>query len=104
MFFACMLFVNLELAQSILPGIPSSLYGNIIGQSDFEVNLRPPEEHEQDIKQTLASLMNLESEKHAESLGNYARDKQHMLNQEKSAIHDLVEGAFAPIRTKLKMQ
>ena len=45
------------------PGLPSALRGYIVGNSNFELNLQPPQETAQDVKEALDSLTKFESEK-----------------------------------------
>ena len=45
--------------------IGARAHGDILGQSDFQVNLRPPVENVQEIQEALDSLFKMESSKHA---------------------------------------
>ena len=99
---ALSLFVHIRIAQSILPGMTSALYGDATGHSDFELNLRTPEESAQDVQQYLDSVVQLENAKRAAFLDELARDRQRALNIEKAAIHDMVAAAFKPLLSKLK--
>jgi len=80
----------------------SALYGDATGHSDFELNLRTPEESAQDVQQYLDSVVQLENAKRAAFLDELARDRQRALNIEKAAIHDMVAAAFKPLLSKLK--
>ena len=38
-------------------GIPAGLYGKLVGASDYQLNLHPPEEDTQDVLDSLDSVM-----------------------------------------------
>ena len=101
-FLVCSLSLNFFGAQAVEPGAAAALRGDILGQADFEINLRPPEENAEDIKEALDSVAKLEIEKHAAQAEASAREKQRLFNQEKLAIHNLVEVAFKPLRASLQ--
>ena len=65
------------------------------------MNLHPPEEHTQDVAESLDALEKVEAVKAAAERDDFAMAKQRMLNDEKEVIHGLVESAFAPLRAKL---
>ena len=90
-------------AQSAVPGMASALYGDIVGHSDFELNLRPPEEGANDIQESLDALMQSEDVKRKQSLADFATDKERMLEAEKIAIRDIVTAAFQPLIAKLRV-
>ena len=37
--------------QMAPPGLAAGLFGNLVGMSDFQLNLHPPEEHPQDVQE-----------------------------------------------------
>ena len=84
------------------PGLPSALRGYIVGNSDFELNLQPPHENSQDIKEALDSLMKFENEKQAVVAESSAKDKQLMVTEAKAAIRSMVAAAFEPLRAKIQ--
>ena len=103
---ACALRYSLALS----PGLPSGLYGHLVGEGDFELNLQPPQETAQDTKERLGDLWSdrmrgaqsvlpprldaLVSEANtkqtADSLA-FANEKQRMLQSAKAAIRNVVE-------------
>ena len=53
-------------AQSTVPGMTSALYGDIVGHSDFEMNMQPPQETTKDVEDSLDALMKSENIKRQE--------------------------------------
>ena len=88
---------------AVVPGVTSALYGDIVGHSDFEMNLRPPEESAKDIAESLDALMKAEDISSKAALADFATDKQRMLEAEKVAIQEIVASAFQPLLAKLKV-
>lgn len=84
------------------PGIKAGLYGDIVSHSDFQMNLRPPEESTHDIEKSLDALLKLEEGKNKAAEADAAAVKQRMLNIEKLKIRDIVKTAFAPLLAKMK--
>ena len=76
--------------------------GDIAGQSDFVLNLRPPEESTKDIEESLDATMKLEDVKSKVAADDFARQKQRMAEAEKIAIRDIVRTAFEPLVAKLQ--
>ena len=97
LFFAC----GLHLSVALPPGIPSGLYGHLVGESDFELNLQPPQETAQDTKERLDALLSEENIKTSAALTTFSSDKQRMLARAKTAIRDVVEVSFFFIHTGL---
>ena len=89
-------------ARAVVPGAAAALRGDVQGQSEFELNLRPPEQKAENILEALDSLSKLEIEKHAAQAEIGAREKQRLFKQEKLAIYKLVEAAFEPLRANLQ--
>lgn len=83
------------------PGTEAGLFGNLVGLSDFQLNLHPPEENAQDVEEALDALMKVEKAKLAAENDDFSMAKQRMLNDERIAIADLVQKSFAPLRSKL---
>ena len=102
--FVAAFFLNVHAADSLRSGILSASQGDIVGQSDFQVNLRPPVENAQEIQESLDALAKIEDSKQAAFTETFANEKQRMLSEEKVAIHNLVEEALEPLIGKLKMQ
>ena len=94
-----MLFVNrciciacvLRIGAASPPGLPSSLYGYLVGNSDFEMNLIPPYEEAADTKEKIDALVSEENIEHMAAMDTFTSDKQKMLSRAKIAIHDVVE-------------
>ena len=91
-------------AESLAPGMTSALYGDVVGHSDFEVNLRPPEETSANIQESLDALAKSEDIKLKASQANFAAEKERMLEAEKIAIQEIVSSAFQPLLGKLREQ
>lgn len=89
-------------AASLVPGIKSGLYGDIVGNSDFELNLRPPEESLKDVEEALDALMKSEDLDRKSALADFASDKERMLEAEKIAIQEIVASAFQPLLAAFK--
>lgn len=87
-----------EVEPIVPPGIRSGLYGDIAGNSDFELNLVPPEMQTRDTQEQLDGLMVLEEAKHAASEAALVAEQRHMLNVEKGALQELVHAAFSGSR------
>ena len=51
--------VAFEFCGPLLPGvgIPAGLYGKLVGASDYQLDLHPPEEDTQDVLDSLDSVM-----------------------------------------------
>ena len=100
--FACAAFASLGHADCVRSSIGSTAHGDIVGQSDFQINLRPPVETLQEIQEALAAVMRIESGKQVATSETLAREKQRMMSEEKTAIHNLVSAAFAPLAEKVR--
>ena len=98
--FAMPLFV--AEGAAIAPGVSSKLYGAIAGASDFELNLRPPEESTKDIEESLDAIMKSEDISDKASQADFAADKEHMIEAEKLAIREIVASALQPVLAKLR--
>ena len=85
-------------AHEILPGMVAGRAGDIAGQSDFVLNLRPPEESTKDIEESLDATMKLEDVKSKVAADDFARQ----VEAEKVAIRDIVRIAFEPLVAKLQ--
>ena len=83
-------------AASIVPGLSSALYGDLAGHSDYEVNLRPPEESVKEIEGSLDAIMTSEDGKSKVSQADLASAKAQMMEAEKIAIQKIVASAFPP--------
>merc|ERR1719352_917472 len=94
--------VGFTAAHELPPGIKAGLYGDIVGHSDFQMNLRPPEENTHDTEKALDAILTLEESKAKEAESNAAAVKQRMLNIEKVKIRDIVRTAFAPLLARVK--
>ena len=92
----CMALV-LPVAKSTVPGVVSAVYGDIVGHSDFEMNMQPPEESTKDIEESLDALMKAENIKNEASQADFTYDKTKMVEAEKEAIHEIVSSAFQPL-------
>ena len=68
------------------PGIASAVYGDVVGHSDFELNLSPPEESLKDVETSLDAVMQLEEVKRKASDADFTSAKQRFLEAEKIAI------------------
>merc|ERR1712190_272763 len=90
-------FVTRSHVSRLLPGVTDAVYGDLVGHSDFELNLRPPEESTHDIEVSLDSIMNLENAKMKSSNDDFSAEQENMLHAEKEAIHNLVVSAFQPL-------
>merc|ERR1719263_2401307 len=90
-----------ELQGAAPPGLAAGLFGNLVGMSDFQLNLHPPEEHAQDVQEALDALLKVERVKIASENDDFAMAKQRLLNDEKDRIRDMVHAAFEPLRAKL---
>merc|ERR1711935_682110 len=101
--FICFLFVSCVGASEVQapPGLAAGLFGNLVGMSDFQLNLHPPEEHAQDVQEALDALLKVERIKMASENDDFAMAKQRLLNDEKDRIRDMVHAAFEPLRAKL---
>lgn len=97
----CVLTCSMPQAGAIVPGLTSGMYGDIVGHSDFELNLRPPEEKTQDTQAALDALMKTEDINFKASQAEYSGDKTRMLQAEKVAIEEIVASAFNPLLAKL---
>jgi len=84
-------------AVRLPPGIKGGLYGDIVSHSDFQVNLKPPEETTRDVETSLDALLKFEESKFKTTTAESAAAKQSMLNIEKAKIRDIVAAAFAPL-------
>ena len=82
----------------------SAARGDIVGQADFQINLRPPVENAKEIQESLTALAGMEDSAQAAFAEAFVRENQRMLAEEKTAIHILVEEALQPLVGKLKMQ
>ena len=100
--FAYAAFASFGHADSVRSSIASIAQGDIVGQSDFQVNLRPPVENLQEIKEALAAVMDIESSKQVATSEMLAQEMQRMMSEEKTAIHNLVLSAFAPLAEKVR--
>merc|ERR1712006_73550 len=85
---------------SLPPGIKAGLYGDAVGHSDFQLNLRQPEESTRDVEESLDALLKFEESKAEAARAEAAASKQRMLNIEKAKIRDIVSTAFAPLMAK----
>ena len=94
--FVCVLLGVPAEAASIVPGLSSALYGDLAGHSDYEVNLRPPEESVKDIEGSLDAIMTSEDGKSKASQADLASAKAEMMEAEKIAIQKIVASAFQP--------
>merc|ERR1712124_52712 len=83
------------------PGLAAGLFGNLVGMSDFQLNLHPPEEHAQDVQEALDAVLKVARVKMAAENDDFAMAKQRLLNDEKDRIRDMVRAAFEPLRAKL---
>ena len=92
--FVCVLALAPQRAQALPPGIKSALYGNIVGHSDFELNLSPPSESAKDIEESLDALMKSEEVSSKALQADFASEKERMLEAEKVAIQEIVSSAF----------
>jgi hypothetical protein len=100
-----LLLLPIQHVQSMVPlpqGMLSSLFGDMVGNSDFELNLQPPQQNLQDITESLDAIMQLEKMKQHAATGDFVKAKQFMLNGAKKSIHDIVAAAFEPVFAKLK--
>ena len=97
----CVFACSTPTAGAIVPGMTSAMYGDIVGHSDFELNLRPPEEKTQDTQAALDALMKTEDINLKASQAEYSSDKTRMLEAEKVAIQEIVSSAFNPVLAKL---
>lgn len=88
--------------QELPPGLKAGLYGDIVGHSDFQLNLRPPEESTHDTEKALDAILKMEASKGKEAADDGTAAKQRMLNIEKLKIRDIVGSAFAPLLAKLQ--
>merc|ERR1711862_741222 len=84
------------------PGIKAGLYGDIVGHSDFQLNLRPPEENKHDTEKALDAIMKLEEDELRAMEDEFVLAKQRMLNTEKMKISDIISVGFAPLMKKLQ--
>jgi len=60
------------------------------GQSDFEVFVHPPEETTDEISESLDATMKAENAKLSAALGEFAKEKQDLVNLEKQELRDIV--------------
>ena len=104
MCFACVFALAMERAKSAVPGMASALYGDIAGHSDFELNLRPPEDSVEQIRESLDALMKSEDNKRKAAQADFISDKERMLQSERIAIQQIVSAAFQPLLASLKNQ
>ena len=98
------LFTFASANQFIPPGIKAGLYGDVVGHSDFQLDLRPPPEATQDVTEALDAIMKLENVKRQAAEDDFAAEKQRMLRAEKLAIRDLVQSSFKPLMEKFASQ
>ena len=89
-------------ATAIVPGMTSALSGDIVGHSDFELNLRPPEESASDVQETLDALMKSEGISSKALQIDFASEKDQMLEAEKAAIKNVIASAFKPLLEKVQ--
>ena len=87
----------LRIGAASPPGLPSSLYGYLVGDSDFEMNLVPPHEEAADTKEKIDALVSEENIEHIAAMERFISDKQKMLSRAKTAIHDVVEVSAAKL-------
>jgi hypothetical protein len=66
-------------------------------QSDYVLNLQPPEITAQDIESSLAAIMKAEDEKHRLSDSEFEMAKQRLINVEKQRLRDIVRNSFASV-------
>ena len=99
--FVCIVLFNAQVASS-RSGASSAAQGDIVGQSDFQINLRPPVENAKEIQESLNALVEMEDTAQAAFGEAFVRENQRMLAEEKAAIHNLVEEALQPLVEKLK--
>merc|ERR1719476_896822 len=93
-FYSCLVFSTLPGDVNALPpGLKAGLYGDVVGHSDFQLNLRPPEENVKDVEESLDAVMQQEEGKRQSAENVYASDKQRMLNVEKAKVRAIVHEA-----------
>merc|ERR1719159_1142077 len=76
-------------------GVKAGLYSEVVGQSGFQMNLRPPSETTHDVEASLRALLMLERSKSKAAEAEAVASKQRMLNVEKAKLRHIVKTAFA---------
>jgi len=82
-------------AIQLVPGFKEAIYGDVVGHSDLELNLRPPEETVQIMQDSLYSIETLEDERRIASEKDFAVDIQNLINVEKMTVRRIVADAFS---------
>ena len=77
-----------------LHGAHGGLYGGAAAQSEYTLNLQPPEENTHDVLASLDAMMKAEDDKRILSDTEFAAAKQRLINVEKQKIQDIVREAF----------
>lgn len=80
------------------PGLKSGLYGDAVSHSDFQLNIKPPEEAHQDVEASLDALLKLEESKRKASAEQFVLEKQRMISAERQQLREIVENAFEGLR------
>ena len=76
-------------------GATSDVHGHVVAQSDYTLNLQPPQTTH-DIEASLDAIVKQEDERRTLSNGEFEEAKQRMINAEKQQLRDIVRHAFAP--------
>ena len=92
----------IRLADSVHSSAVSG--GDVMGQSDFQINLRPPVENAEEIQEALGALQKSEAGKIESLTEALSREQQRMLSEEKAALHNIVVAAFKPLIGKIGAQ
>jgi hypothetical protein len=82
-------------ALPVPPGVAAGLYSDMVAKSDFTLNLQPPVENAEDVSNRLDTVLAVEESQNRGAFADFATQKQHMLNVEKSEIARLVRAAYS---------
>ncbi|CEL97471.1 unnamed protein product [Vitrella brassicaformis CCMP3155] len=79
------------------PASREAIRQEVIGSSDFQINIHPPEEDTQDVLDSLDKLLRLEETERRADEEDYVSEKQRLLTTEKQRVRDVVHAAYEPL-------
>eukprot|EP00386_Alphamonas_edax_P007069 GDKI01023223.1.p2 GENE.GDKI01023223.1~~GDKI01023223.1.p2 ORF type:complete len:210 (-),score=66.00 GDKI01023223.1:105-734(-) len=85
----------------VAPGLKTAIRNELLGKSDFQLNIHPPEEDTQDVLDALDSLLKIEESERRADEDDYVSEKKRLLNIQKNRIRDIVHAAFEPLHAAL---
>jgi len=79
---------------------PASLFGTMVGHSDFQLNIHPHEELQGDIKSHADAILKVEDAKQATASAAFVADKKRILQAGLGEMRRIVADAVAPVHGK----